>query len=77
MTWDEIRARYPDEWVVLVDLRGTRDDGEFETALVLHHAPDRKASLRDASPVQRGFRQFAHEFTGRYGAPRSASGEPG
>ena len=73
-TWDEIRSRYPDEWVVLVDIDWIEEDGEFRTAVVLGHGRDRRASLREASPVPRGYCEFAHEFTGAIRIPTPAAG---
>ena len=47
LTWDEIRKRFPDEWVVLVDADWVNDtDFEFGSAEVIAHHKHR----RDASP---------------------------
>src|SRR5689334_3245511 len=40
LTWDEIRRRYPDQWVFLVDLEGFDEEDEtveWTTARVLAH----------------------------------------
>lgn len=43
LTWNEIRARFPDEWVVLVDIDWENDtDFAFGRARVLGHFKSRK-----------------------------------
>ncbi len=45
LTWDEIRARYPDQWVVLVDIvRVNRNDFAFTAAELIASFADRKAA---------------------------------
>jgi hypothetical protein len=40
LTWDEIKSRYPDEWVVLVEY--THDDNEdIHAGVVYDHGPQR------------------------------------
>ena len=73
LTWNEICTRYPDEWVILVDIDWIDEDGDFRTAVVLGHSPDRKESLREAAPIRRGYREFAREFTGRIRLPHLCS----
>ena len=47
LTWDEICRRFPDEWVVLVDIDWVNDtDFEFGAAVVIARYRRRK----DASP---------------------------
>lgn len=54
LTWDEIRARYPDQWVVLVDYDWIDvDDGEFRTAVVAGCGKTRKEALA-AAPLDDG-----------------------
>lgn len=51
LSWMEICARYPDEWVMVTDIQPDDDESvEFDSALVLGHHPLRKeahASMRD------------------------------
>ena len=76
-TWDEICARYPDEWVVLVDVDWIDEDGEFRSAAVFDHGKNRDETLRRADPVKSGYREFAHTYTGDVRAPRSSNLQPG
>ena len=64
LTWEEICARYPEEWVVLVDLDWINEDGDFRTAVVLGHGKGRDASLCETRPTARGYQEYAHEYTG-------------
>ena len=60
LTWAEICARYPDEWVIMADVDFVNDtDFVFRTALVLGHHKHRKA----ASPeIKAAYEQ--HESVG-------------
>ena len=60
LTWAEICARYPDEWVSVVDVVWVSDiKRPFRTAIVLGHHKQRKA----ASPkIKAAFEQ--HEEVG-------------
>jgi hypothetical protein len=50
LTWDEIRARYPDQWVVFANItRVNRADFAFTGAEVIAAFADRKA----ASPTMK------------------------
>lgn len=62
LTWKQICERYPDEWVVLVDIQWINDtDFEFRTAVVLGHF----ASRKQASPcIKAAFQR--HEEVGSY-----------
>lgn len=45
LTWDEIRSRYPDQWVVLADIaRVNRTDFAFTGAEVVATFAERKAA---------------------------------
>jgi len=46
LTWDEICGRFPERWVVLVDIAWVNEtDFEFTTAAVIaHHTQRREAS---------------------------------
>ena len=60
LSWDEIKQRYPDEWVVLTDFV----DGEDEVAegSIFFHSPDRDSAydLCRSAPSP-----FAIRFTGK------------
>jgi hypothetical protein len=71
LTWGEIQARYPDRWVVLVEMDWTRKEGEFRTAVVLAAGNERDETLRRSEPIKSGYAEFAHRFTGRIRAPLS------
>ena len=59
LTWDEICARYPDEWVCLAEIDFTHpNDLEFRTARVIGHGKTQSESLDRATT---SFPQF-HEI---------------
>jgi hypothetical protein len=63
--WLEICARYPDEWVVLGDIDWIDvDQGEFRSALVLGHDPQRAAAMAAAAPHLPPGTDFARLYTG-------------
>jgi len=67
MTWAEICALYPDEWVVLVDLEhedGDDDDGEVVAGVVVGHSKGHAACLVDSKPLRPPGTNCAHLFTG-------------
>jgi hypothetical protein len=70
LTWDEICARYPDEWVVLVEVDWVNDtDFDFRSARVAGHGKRRKDPLDQARPLQDRFPSMGHFFTGPICAP--------
>ena len=55
LTWDEIRARYPDEWVFLAEVDYFHPNGpEIRTARVISHGKTLGA------PVEQAFRWRDH-----------------
>ena len=40
LSWDEVRAKYPDEWVILVDLV-VNETTDVTAGRVYDHSPDR------------------------------------
>lgn len=72
MTWDEIRVRYPDEWVCLADV-GWLSENEFEftTARVIGHGKKSRDPYDQARPVWHLYGEIGHYFTGAL-APTSA-----
>lgn len=70
MTWAEICALYPDEWVCLVAIEGQNEtDFEFTTARVAGHGKTRKEPLVQARPARAQYDSFGHYYTGRIVAP--------
>jgi hypothetical protein len=71
LSWAEICARCPDEWVVLVhvkheDVGEDEESGEIESAVLLSHSKNRADCLREADPIleREGIHESAHLFTG-------------
>jgi hypothetical protein len=51
LTWDEIKSRYPDEWVVLVDLDADDVSDEVHAGVVFAHSKNERellAATKDA-----------------------------
>lgn len=70
LTWAEICALYPDEWVCLVDIEGQNEtDFEFTTARVAGHGKTRKEPLVQARPARAQYGSVGHYYTGRIVAP--------
>jgi hypothetical protein len=65
LSWDEIRKRYPDEWVILVDY--SFDDNEAIIAAVVHdHSPDRDQLYARCANDPDQPRSVATRFTGEF-----------
>lgn len=69
LPWAEIRRRYPDQWVALVDIAWIDDTDEFSAARVAGHGPKRADPLAQARRFQSRFDEIGHFFTGRVRAP--------
>jgi len=70
MTWSEICGRYPEEWVVLVEIDWVNDtDLDFRSARVAGHGKTRRAPLDQARPLQARYPSMGHFFTGPVRAP--------
>lgn len=66
LTWPEICARYPDEWVVLVEVDWIEeDDRDFRSARVAGHGKTRREPLVQARSMWARYGEIAHLFTGR------------
>ena len=66
LTWVEICARYPNQWVVLGDIDyGDDVSYEIRSAVVIAHGAGRVDVLRRASPRLPVGGRFAHLYTGR------------
>ncbi|MBX3156530.1 MAG: hypothetical protein KF773_11060 [Deltaproteobacteria bacterium] len=65
MTWAEIRARYPDMWVDLVDIVDEQPKTfEFRTARVAGRGDTRREALAQSQPWRAPDRKFMLRFTG-------------
>jgi hypothetical protein len=70
LTWDEVRRRYPDQWVTLVDIDWVNEtDFEFRTALAIGAATRRPDAMNQARSMIDRYPGFACFYTGRIRAP--------
>lgn len=64
LTWDQICARYPDEWVCLVEIdRPEPQNFEFRTARVVGHGKTRREPFEQAQPWWEHYNSMGHYFT--------------
>jgi len=74
LTWTEICARYPDEWVALVEIDWVNEnDLDFRSARVAGHGKTRKEPLDQARPLRTRYDEIGHFFTGPIRAPLRSS----
>lgn len=74
ITWAQICERYPDQWVVLVEVDWVEKDEdnltfEFHSARVATHGPTRREPLMQARPLRSRYPEMAHYFTGQVRTP--------
>jgi hypothetical protein len=70
LTWEQICARYPDEWVCLVEIDEINDtDFDFRTARVVGHGKTRRAPLEQSREIRKNYQDWGHFFTGKIVAP--------
>ena len=70
MTWTQICERYPDQWVVLVEVDWVNDtDFDFRSARVAGHGDTRREPLAQARPLRDRYPSMGHFFTGPIRAP--------
>jgi hypothetical protein len=70
LTWDEIRVRYPDQWVCLAEIGWLNDtDFAFTTARVVGHGTTSRAPLEQARPLRTQYTEVGHFFTGKIARP--------
>jgi hypothetical protein len=71
LTWKEICERYPNEWVVLVDMEHENDDDDCDVVagVVLGHSKNRADCLRETRPLRPSGIACAHLYTGELIAP--------
>jgi hypothetical protein len=63
LSWSEVCAQFPDEWVVLVDT--TWSDERIASARVLTHCKQRRELRAALGQACRDFRNVGCFFTGR------------
>ena len=66
LTWAKICARYPDQWVCLVEMDRIHSAGfEFRTARVIGHGKTRREPCDQALAWRDDYKIIGHYFTGR------------
>jgi hypothetical protein len=66
MTWAEICARYPDQWVCLVEMDRVHPAGfDFRTARVIGHGKTRREPVDQALAWRDDYKVIGHYFKGR------------
>jgi hypothetical protein len=70
LTWAEIRERYPEQWVCLVEMdRIDEDNFEFRSARVVGHGATRREPLDQARSFRDRYDTIGHYFTGKHADP--------
>ena len=69
LSWQEICARHPNEWVALVEIDWVNED-EVRAARIAGHGPRRADPLQQARHLHARYEEIGHFFTGRIRAPR-------
>jgi hypothetical protein len=70
LTWEQIRERYPDRWVVLVDHDWQEDDlARYNTARVLAYGSSRAEAVARARPALDAHRCYGCRYTGTIRGP--------
>jgi hypothetical protein len=68
LTWTEICARYPSEWVCLVEMDFVHpNDVVLRAARVIGHGKTRQAPVDQAMHWRQRYEVIGHFFTGRIG----------
>ena len=65
MSWVQICARYPDQWVALVELDWDDETDEFTTARVAGHGATRREPFAQMRRAGLRYDEVGHFFTGR------------
>jgi hypothetical protein len=70
LTWEEIRERYPDQWVALIEIDWVVEHNfQFRTARVAGSGKTRREPLVQARPLRSRYSEIGHFFTGPIIAP--------
>lgn len=65
LTWSQIRERYPEQWVALVEMAWDESAGWFTVARVAGHGPTRRAPFDQMRAAGLHDETVGHFFTGR------------
>lgn len=65
LTWPQICARYPDQWVALVEMDVDEDTDEFTTARVAGRGATRAEPFAQMRRAGLRYDEVGHFFTGR------------
>lgn len=61
LTWSEICAHYPEQWVALVEIDWVNEnDLDFRSARVAGHGKTRKEPLDQARPLRTRYEEIGH-----------------
>lgn len=69
LSMDEILARYPDQWVIMVDM--VQEDAQTVAGRVYAHGPDRTALVPAMMEAIQRYGGVARRWTGEYGEPQA------
>jgi hypothetical protein len=70
LTWQQIRERYPDQWVVLVDHDWQEHDlARYHTARVLAGGASRAEAVARARPTLDAYRSYGCRYAGTIRGP--------
>jgi hypothetical protein len=70
LTWQQIRERYPDQWVILVDHDWQEHDlSRYNTARVLACGPTRADAVAHGRPTLDAYRSYGCRYTGTIRSP--------
>lgn len=72
LTWAEICARHPNEWVVLVDV-DDESEPDPRSGVVLDHGKGKWEALERSLPLKSGYKVAGHDYTGVVRPPRPIS----
>lgn len=66
LTWEQICARYPNQWVCLVEVdRPEPNNFEFRTARVVGYGKERRDPWKKGELWLDTYKEFGHYYTGR------------
>ncbi|MEZ4363280.1 MAG: hypothetical protein R3B48_24100 [Kofleriaceae bacterium] len=65
MTWAQICARYPDQWVAVVEMDWDDEADDFTVARVAGHGITRRAPFDQMRAAGLNYEHVGHFFTGR------------
>jgi hypothetical protein len=70
LTWQQIRERYPDQWVILIDHDWQEHDlTRYSTARVLAYGSTRADAVARGRPALDAYRSYGCRYTGTIRGP--------